>query len=91
MPTTSQVYVLELHQSVRRRRVSHASLRVYKSEDRRLCILTVFVLYQYVHHNGNTLIILFEQTPGSMVGWRSPSRTEPACSHRCAQMDVCSD
>ena len=40
--------LLEWHRSVRCCRVSHASLHVYKSEDRRLCILAVFVAYQSV-------------------------------------------
>src|SRR5258706_6820968 len=35
-------YLLELHRSVRCRRVSHASLHVYRSMDRRLCIYTGF-------------------------------------------------
>jgi len=34
--------VLRLHRSVRCRRVSHASLHVYKSVDRRFCIFTLF-------------------------------------------------
>jgi len=34
--------VFELHGSVRCRRVSHASLHVYKSVDRRCCIFTLF-------------------------------------------------
>ena len=43
-------HLLELHRSVRFRRVSHASLHVYRSVDRRLCIYTGFCTGVFRHH-----------------------------------------
>ncbi len=60
--------MLELHRSVRFRRVSHASLHVYKSVDRRLCIYTGFCTV--FHQSGDIRAMSVRTWPDAQPGGR---------------------